>query len=106
MLDSSSSMGVEKMKMSRKFTEQLIRNFRIGLNKTRLALLTFDSKPHLKWDLRDSINNDEMKRSLTELKYDNGVGTNTGLINCKLLEHQYNLNYYLWEGGNKNCRLS
>jgi len=89
MLDSSSSIGTEKMELSRKFTEQLTDHFRIGLNRTRMALVTFDSKPHLKWDLRESINNDEIKRRISELKYENAFGTKTGtqnIINFKAIK--------------------
>ena len=81
MLDSSSSSNQGKTQYSRDFTKQLIRHFRIGFNKTRLAVVTFDSEPHLKWDLRDSINNDELKRRASEIKFENGTSARTGTVN-------------------------
>ena len=67
-----------KLEYSLKFAENLAKNFRIGLNKTRMAVVTFDDKPRLQWDLRDSLNNGETKNKIKEIEFSNGTEANIG----------------------------
>ena len=66
------------MAQSKHFTSKLVQHFRVGLNKTRLAVITYDTEPNLEWDLRDSISNEETKKKINEINFNNGTLTNTG----------------------------
>lgn len=66
------------MAQSKHFTSKLVQHFRVGLNKTRLAVITYDTEPNLEWDLRDTISNEETKKKINEINFNNGTLTNTG----------------------------
>ena len=81
------------MAQSKHFTSKLVQHFRVGLNKTRLAVITYDTEPNLEWDLRDTISNEETKKKINEINFNNGTLTNTGKKKYSTKEYQYYINY-------------
>ncbi|CAG5111539.1 Oidioi.mRNA.OKI2018_I69.chr2.g5840.t1.cds [Oikopleura dioica] len=65
------------------FITALLRNFNIGLNETRLAVVEHHSEPQIKWDLRDSLSNKYIK----QLIQDNPLAkTGAGLNTAKAID--------------------
>ena len=77
-MDSSSSIGGSNFITMKTFVKEIFKNLDIGVNKTRAALLHFNSKVIDDFNFQNFIDIKNIVKVIDNIKYE-GVGTDTAL---------------------------
>ena len=93
-MDSSGSIGAADFKKEQAFLISLLRNLELGDNKTRVALINFNTNPTELFNLQNFKDIKNVEKIINAINY-NGGGTNTAgalkLANDKLLQEKYGM---------------
>jgi len=77
MVDTSSSIGQENFIIVQDFLSNIFGNFPIGIDDTRIALITYNNHVNIKFKLNQFASKREILQEIAKVEYE-GVGTLTG----------------------------